>query len=89
MEIPGILYAAEDYSLAFSTVEAEESIVRRSISLTFTSASYDGAKGILQQLHDSMYRCLLSELTINIGSGSRSSVSVSSTIVFFEYQSSH
>ncbi len=89
LELHGILSAAEDYSLAFSTVEAEESIVRRSISLTFTSASYDGAKGILQQLHDSMYRCLLSELTINIGSGSRSSVSVSSTIVFFEYQSSH
>ena len=86
LELHGILSAAEDYSLAFSTVEAEESIVRRSISLTFTSASYDGAKGILQQLHDSMYRCLLSELTINIGSGSRSSVSVSSTIVFFEYQ---
>lgn len=86
LELHRILSTAEDYSLAFSTVESEESIVRRSISLTFTSSSYEGAKAILQQLHDSMYRCLLSDITISIGSGDQGSVSTNSTIVFFEYQ---
>lgn len=86
VELHGILAGAEDYSLSFGSVDAEEPIVRRSISLTFTSSSYEGAKAILQQLHDSMYRCLLSDITISIGSGDQGSVSTNSTIVFFEYQ---
>ena len=45
LELHGILSAAEDYSLAFSTVEAEESIVRRSISLTFTHLATTAPRG--------------------------------------------
>ena len=85
MELNSILSGAADYSLTFGTVDAEESIVRRSIALTFTSGSYAGAKGILQQLHDSAYRCMLDSLTISINRED-GSVDVSGTIVFFEYQ---
>ena len=84
LELNSILSAAEDYSLSFGTVNEEEHIVRRSISLSFTCGDYKAAKKILQNLHDSDYRCMLDNLTVSLG-GEGSSVSVNSTIVFFEY----
>ncbi len=87
VELHRVLSAAQDYSLAFSTVETEETIVRRSISLSFTSGSYSAAKDILKELHDGMYRCLLSDLSITIGQEATNGLTtVSGTIVFFEYQ---
>lgn len=84
VELNSILAAAEDYSLSFGTVNDQERIVRRSISLSFTSGDYRAAKAILQKLHDSDFRCMLENVTVSLG-GEGSSVSVNSTIVFFEY----
>ena len=86
MELYAILGGAGDYSLSFGTVDAEEPIVRRSISMTYTAGSYAAAKDILQRLHDSAYRCMLDSVNISIGQGGDGPVSVNSTIVFFEYQ---
>lgn len=87
VELHRVLSAAEDYSLAFSTVNAEESIVRRSINLNFTSGSYAAAKEILRELHGGMYRCLLSDLSITIGQEATNGLTtVTGTIVFFEYR---
>ena len=86
MELHAILAGAEDYSLSFGSVNGEESIVRRSISLTFTIGSYDAAKAILQQLHDSAYRCMLDSVSLSLGQESGGPVTVNTTLVFFEYQ---
>lgn len=86
MELYAILDGAEDYSLSFGTVDTEEPIVRRSISLTYTANSYTAAKAILQRLHDSAYRCMLDSVNVSIGREADGLVSVDSTIVFFEYQ---
>ena len=84
-ELNAILAATEDYSLSFSTVDASQPIVRRSISMSFTTGSYASAKAVLQQLHDSAFRCMLDSVTITLGQGERDAVSVSGSIVFFEY----
>jgi ABC-type Na+ efflux pump permease subunit len=84
-ELNGILKQTEEYSLNFSTVDTEEKIVRRYISLQFRSVTYESAKQVLEQLHDSNYRCMLDNLDISTGS-SDSDISVTATIVFFEYQ---
>lgn len=86
MELNAILDGAEDYSLSFGTVDTEEPIVRRSISMTYTAGSYAAARDILQQLHDSAYRCMLDSVGISVGQEGNGSVTVDSTIVFFEYQ---
>lgn len=88
-ELNSILAAAEDYSLSFGTVDAAQAIVRRSISMTFTTATYESAKAVLQQLHDSDFRCMLDGVTIIVNRNNRdggNTVSVNGTIVFFEYQ---
>ena len=85
-ELNSILASTQDYSLSFSTVDASQPIVRRSISLSFTTGSYETAKGILQQLHDSAYRCMVDSVSLSLGREGRGSVTVNSNIVFFEYQ---
>lgn len=86
MELHAILSAASDYSLSFSTVDAENgAIVRRDIALSFSSGTYEEAKAILQNLQNSAYRCMLD--TVNISFGQEGDgVTVNGTIAFFEYQ---
>ena len=86
-ELNSILASTQDYSLSFSTVDASKTIVRRSISIAFTTDSYASAKAVLQQLHDSAYRCMLDSVSLNLGDA-QGPVTVSGTIVFFEYQAS-
>lgn len=85
-ELNSILAGTENYTLTFGTVDDSQSIVRRSISMTFTTGSYESAKEVLRQLHDSAYRCMLDGVNISLGRGEGGSVSVSGSIVFFEYQ---
>lgn len=92
-----ILAGTDNYSLSFNTVDTTKTIVRRGISMSFTCDSYDQAKEVIQSLHDNPYRCILNDLSISLGYSTynsfydysyHSSVSVSATIVFFEYQES-
>lgn len=85
LELNTILAGTEDYSLSFGTVDTANAIVRRTISISFSAGSYQAAKAVLQQLHDSSYRCMLDSLNLNLDQGDRG-VSVSGNIVFFEYQ---
>lgn len=86
-ELNSILASTEDYSLSFSTVDASQAIVRRSITMAFTTVDYESAKAVLQQLHDSAFRCMLDSVSVSISRGEQETVSVTGNIVFFEYQS--
>ena len=79
-ELNSILASTQDYSLSF------QAIVRRSISMSFTTGTYESAKAVLQQLHDSAFRCMLDSVNVSVGQGEQDAVSVSGNIVFFEYQ---
>lgn len=85
-ELNSILQSTPEYSLSFGTVNTEETIVRRQILLSYTSGSYEAAKQVLQRLHDSAYRCMLDNVSISIGERDAGNVSVSASLVFFEYQ---
>lgn len=118
LELNTILSQTDDYSLNFDAADTgqEDGIVRRRISLQFKCGSYEAAKGVLQELHDSPYRCMLDDLTLNesertVTDGTfvggwltsliegetltggetqtrvETEVSVSASLVFFEYQS--
>lgn len=85
VELHTVLNGAEDYSLSFGTVDASQSIVRREISLSFTCGSYHAAKAVLQKLHDSMYRCMLNDITVSVEQ-TGGLATVNGSVVFFEYQ---
>ncbi len=65
-ELNAILENTQDYSLSFASVnvDSDSDVVRRNISLTYTSSGYSAALDILQKLHDSQYRCLLNNVSI-------------------------
>lgn len=62
IELNAVLAAAQEYTLSFGTVDAETDIVQRKISLSFRSADYESAVGILSRLNESEYRCMLDEI---------------------------
>ena len=66
-ELNGTLATTREYSLNFGTVDASQPIVRRQISMNFAVGSYAAAKEVLQKLHGSDYRCMLDNVTINLG----------------------
>lgn len=72
-ELNAILENTQDYSLSFASVNVDEDsdVIRRNISLTYTSSGYRAALDILQKLHDSQYRCLLKNVSISLRERSR------------------
>lgn len=87
IELNAILQTTSQYSLSFSTVGTgkSDSLICRRISLNFTADSYDMAKQVLDDLHASMFRCMLDDLSISLGEGGNLA-SVAVTMVYFEYQ---
>lgn len=85
-KLHSVLASAPSYSLAFGSTDSSEAVVRRNVSMTFTAEDYASAKRILTQLNNSEYRCMLDSLNLNLDQRD-GNVSVSGTIVFFEYQS--
>lgn len=86
VELNTVLNGTEDYSLSFGTVDTSQNIVRREISISFTCGSYHAAKEVLQRLHDSMYRCMLNDITVSLEQTDGGLATVNGSIVFFEYQ---
>ena len=78
-----ILADALQYNVSFSTVDEEESTVRRNISLSYSCANRSTALAILQKINDGEYPCLIKNCNIS-DSGSACSVSVELT--YFEYK---
>ncbi len=85
-EMNAILARTNDRSLQFQNPDIKsDGTVRRNISLSFACDNYEDAKGVIQDLTESRWRCLVSNLSVS-GGGSitEGAVSVSATITFFE-----
>jgi hypothetical protein len=83
-----IFAPATSFDLNFQPIVIEDSVARRAIGMDFTCADYTVARGIIEQLSYTGWRCLVSELTLSaarqdsdVASGS---VSVTATITYFE-----
>ncbi|MBQ6843006.1 MAG: type II secretion system protein M [Agathobacter sp.] len=67
--LSAILQNAMQYNVNFSSVEEEESTVRRHISLSYDCSSYETAKSILTQIYESDYRSLIKDVSITVNEG--------------------
>ncbi len=56
---------AQKYNYSFETPIASDNTVRRTINISFTTANYKICREILQKLHDSKYRCMISDVSIS------------------------
>jgi Tfp pilus assembly protein PilO len=81
--LASILESANHYNVSFSSVEIEESTVRRHINLSYDCNDYATAKAILEQIYESEYRCLIKDVHL---SGGEESYHVTAQITYFEYK---
>lgn len=83
-----ILSLAESYDLSFDPVTVEDSIVRRTIRMSFTCGSYQSARSIVEQLYRTGWRCLVSDLSLSTPQGAGnladSTVVAAATVTYFE-----
>lgn len=81
-----ILGAAEEYSIDFAEVTAEEKTVRRDVNIRYSCLDYENAKFILKRIHDSQFRCMLKDVTLSrpdAAAGERYDISVK--VTYYEY----
>ena len=81
--LSAILSQASQYNISFGGVTESEGIVRRNITLSFSTDSYEASKAILSNIYNGDYRCLIKDLHIAQGSGV---CSVNVQITYFEYK---
>lgn len=87
-QLYGILGRTADYSLNFTDpTVGSDGTVRRNISMTFYCESYEAAKAVIEDLTDSQWRCLVSNLAIVAEEDNvlENPVTVTATITFFEH----
>ena len=83
-ELNDILSDCLEYSVSFQGEQSEDGIFRRQVQIPFTCADYEGARAILQRLHDSPIRCMMEDLQLSRQENGAMTVTVS--VIFFEYQ---
>lgn len=88
VELNRILGNADSYQINFEDATVDGGTVRRNISISFASSSYDRAKEILQLLQNGKYKCLLRNIqmtAMDSGLEQTSQVRVSLSVTFYEY----
>lgn len=87
-ELDAILAEANSYNIDFSNAEFAGTLVRRNVSISFTTDTYAAAQTVLEKLIDCKYSCLVTDITIKgDGLGQASSankVTASANVTFFE-----
>ena len=84
VELNSILADSQEYTLRFASADGEETVAERRVTLPFTCADYDTAKGILRRLHDSDLRCQLED--VSLSQGENGAVQVTASLIFYEYR---
>lgn len=85
-ELHLILGAAEEYSIDFAEVTADEETVRRDVQIRYSCLDYENAKFILRRIHDSQFRTMLKDLTVTrpeVGQGDDYNVTIK--VTFYEH----
>ena len=84
--LSAILEKAVKYQVNFVEINQEENIVRRNINMTYYCSSYENAKSIFEQIHDSEYRTLIKDVNYNHSDSGELPYSVTLTFTYFEYK---
>lgn len=88
VELNRIMSKSNSYSLHFNETAVLDGgyIVRRPLSVTFTAGSYEQARSILTELHDSDDINQISDLSIQFSDRAGRALDVSLSIAYYELQ---
>jgi len=86
-QLSAILSTTTQYDISFSSVEEEDSTVRRNITLSYECPTYEAAKYVLTQISNSDYRCIFKDMYVSCNKAKDiESYHVTADVVFFEYK---
>lgn len=83
-ELDSILSQAKSYDISFAQPDTASNPVRRSVSISFTTGSYDAAYSTLKKLINCRFSCLVTDISVTAGASAEGGVRATATVVFFE-----
>lgn len=86
-ELNTVLAKTSAYDLKLSQPTLQNETVRRVVTLTFTTPSYDAATAVLEAIQNGKYRCDITDFAMTgkmLANGSIESVSSTLTVTYFE-----
>ena len=82
-DLNSILGTSQSFSLNFGSTTADNYLVKRPVTLSYTAADYETAREILDQLNDSDNVNQITDLSINLGD---EVVTMNMTLIYYEVQ---
>lgn len=86
-ELNGLMAHATTYDLQFGQPQLEGELVRRPVSVSFTTPDYKTALEVVRSLENGSYRCEITDFDLNgkmLADGSVESVSATLNVTYFE-----
>lgn len=86
-ELNALMASATSYDLTFDQPELEGSLVRRTVSVSFTVPTYRAALDVVKALENGSYKCLIEDFALNgklLPDGSVESVSATMSVTYVE-----
>ena len=86
-ELNTLLGSATTYNLSFGQPTVEGQLVRRTVTVSFTTPSYASALEVVRQLETGTYRCQITDFTMTgelLADGSVSSVNAMLSVTYLE-----
>lgn len=86
-ELNTLLASAATYDVTFEPPELEGTLVRRSVSVSFTVPDYLSALNMVRALENGSYRCAISDFSLDgkmLADGSVESVSATLDVTYYE-----
>lgn len=82
-----IMAKTTSYNLSFGQPELSNNLVRRTVSMSFTTGTVDEAMNLVMELQDCPYRCEITDFSLSASlqaDGSVKSVTTTAKVTFFE-----
>lgn len=86
-ELNTLLGSVTTYNLSFGQPTVEGQLVRRTVTVSFTTPSYASALEVVRQLENGTYRCQITDFTMTgelLADGSVSSVNATLSVTYLE-----
>lgn len=86
-ELNTLLGSATTYNLSFGQPTVEGQLVRRTVTVSFTTPSYASALEVVRQLENGTYRCQITDFTMTgelLADGRVSSVNATLSVTYLE-----
>ncbi|MGI6105886.1 MAG: hypothetical protein ACOYD7_06850 [Raoultibacter sp.] len=86
-ELNAVLASTSSYKVTLSTPVKQGSTIRRAVDVSFSTANYESALSILEQLQNGSYYCQISDADLTakvLANGSIESVNATLKVTFFE-----